>query len=255
MRLPFLDVSVNPMEADEVVELVQGFDAPDHPFFIANHNLHSVYIFWSNDSFRSAYDRASVVLIDGWPILAWARWFGKARQLSSRHRIGSTDWVLKMLETSSRPLRVVAVGGSPASAAGAAEFVNRQFPRHDWRGFDGYNFDCQNIHSSSASLEMSISEADIVLVGMGMPRQEAWILDNWNLLSGSIVANVGGCFDYFSGEQKLAPRWLGAVGMEWAYRLARSPGRLAHRYLVEPFLLLGLLVRREVDKDTERSGL
>ncbi|MBN0974528.1 MULTISPECIES: WecB/TagA/CpsF family glycosyltransferase [unclassified Gordonia] len=240
------------MDAEEVVALVQDSQSTDRPLFIANHNLHSVYVFWTDESFRSAYDRASVVLIDGWPILAWARWFGSTKQLSSRHRIGSTDWVLKVLETSSRRLRVVAVGGSPTSARGAADFVNTKFPQHRWRAFDGYEFKCQDADSSTATLESSIQEADIVLVGMGMPRQEAWIIDNWSQLRGSIVANVGGCFDYFSGEQDLAPRWLGAVGMEWAYRLARSPGRLAHRYLVEPFLLLGLVARREISRRVRR---
>ncbi|WP_081712433.1 WecB/TagA/CpsF family glycosyltransferase [Gordonia amicalis] len=241
------------MDAGEVVALVESHDGSGLPFLIANHNLHSIFVFWTDEVFRSVYERASVVLIDGWPVLAWARWFARERKLSARHRIGSTDWVLQLLKDSVRPLKIVAVGGSPLSSAGAAEAMLERFPRHEWRAYDGFEFQCQTPSSYGCStLHADLVRADVVLVGMGMPHQESWILENWSRLSGAVVANVGGCFDYFSGVQDLAPRWMGSVGLEWAFRLCRSPRRLAYRYLVEPFLLLALVGRRALRNGVRR---
>ncbi|WP_219813756.1 MULTISPECIES: WecB/TagA/CpsF family glycosyltransferase [unclassified Rathayibacter] len=52
----------------------------------------------------------------------------------------------------------------------------------------------------------------------------------------------GGCLDYIAGTQALAPRWMGALGVEWLFRLARDPRRLAARYLLEPLQLLRIVL-------------
>ncbi|MDP3379476.1 MAG: WecB/TagA/CpsF family glycosyltransferase, partial [Brevundimonas sp.] len=79
----------------------------------------------------------------------------------------------------------------------------------------------------------------VLLVGMGMPRQEIWIADHLDALPDCVVLNVGAAFDYEAGVQKAAPRWMGKAGLEWLYRLAVDPRRLFHRYCVEPWHLIG----------------
>lgn len=79
---------------------------------------------------------------------------------------------------------------------------------------------------------------DILLVGMGMPRQEAWILANRHAVPRGVMFSVGAAFDYEAGAQTAAPRWMGRLGLEWLFRLASQPRRLAFRYLVEPWFLL-----------------
>ena len=76
------------------------------------------------------------------------------------------------------------------------------------------------------------SGAGILLVGMGVPRQELWLERIAPHLHVPVVLGVGGLFDYYSGEIPRAPVILRAVGCEWAWRLAQEPRRLAHRYLV-----------------------
>jgi len=73
---------------------------------------------------------------------------------------------------------------------------------------------------------------------MGMPRQEEWIAANSHRLSANLIMPVGGLMDYLTGRTSTPPRMLGRLGLEWAWRLASEPRRLAFRYLVEPCLLL-----------------
>ena len=79
---------------------------------------------------------------------------------------------------------------------------------------------------------------------MGMPLQEAWIVAALPFLKTNLVFAGGAMLEYLTGEQKAAPRWLGPIGMEWLYRLACRPKSLYYRYLIEPFTLLPLIIRK-----------
>ena len=75
------------------------------------------------------------------------------------------------------------------------------------------------------------SGANILLVALGAPAQELWIARNRHKLRPAVVLGVGGLFDYYSGSVARAPKAIRQVGMEWAWRLAMEPKRLAKRYI------------------------
>jgi N-acetylglucosaminyldiphosphoundecaprenol N-acetyl-beta-D-mannosaminyltransferase len=78
----------------------------------------------------------------------------------------------------------------------------------------------------------------ILLVCMGMPRQEYWIQDNWERIHANAVLPMGAALDYWAGVIPTPPRWMGRMGLEWLCRLLSEPRRLWRRYLVEPWALL-----------------
>jgi N-acetylglucosaminyldiphosphoundecaprenol N-acetyl-beta-D-mannosaminyltransferase len=236
------------MRVDDVVELVTHAKQRGQGLWLGNLNLHGAYLYLKDETFADFCDRADVLLIDGWPILAAAS--TRRRPLTSDYRVGSTDWVDALLRGPHR-LRIVAVGSDPATARRAAEHA-ASVSRCSWDAVDGYDFRHRPVGTESERpLGELLREADLVLVGLGMPKQEQWILENADDLRGKVVANVGGCFDYFGGKQSLAPRWLGPLRLEWAYRLLRDPRRLSHRYLVEPLLLTAALWRRNRQRRKE----
>jgi N-acetylglucosaminyldiphosphoundecaprenol N-acetyl-beta-D-mannosaminyltransferase len=84
----------------------------------------------------------------------------------------------------------------------------------------------------------------LVLVGMGSPRQEQW---SWKFLrdvGGATVLTVGGLFDFYSGRVPRAPLLLRELGLEWTFRLAQEPRRLAKRYLIGNPLFLALALEQ-----------
>lgn len=251
--IPLAGVTVTPMTSPEVADYIDGLIHQGRGAWIANHNLHSLYVHLTDVSFARTYRHADRVLIDGWPVLALARASRVGRELTTDHRIGSTDWLFRLLECSRRKLNIVAIGGTPTSSARAAEVVSRLHPQHTWIAFDGYRFARRDKVASLKSLDSAITGADLVVVGMGMPQQELWIEKNIAKLDRCVVANVGGCIDYLSGSQPLAPRWMGKMGCEWLFRLVHSPRRLFYRYVIEPQLLGFLLIRRALLQKLGRS--
>jgi N-acetylglucosaminyldiphosphoundecaprenol N-acetyl-beta-D-mannosaminyltransferase len=241
INLPSNLGTVTPMAALDVVELISSRGSATSPLILANLNLHALYEAQVDAVFSSFCANADYVLIDGWPILKLAEFASKSK-LGAEMRVGSTDWLIRLLEA--RPsISVVAIGGTSESSLGAAVYAATRSPETEWHAFNGFDMS-RTSGDPAVSMDQALAEADLVLVGLGMPRQEAWINDNRHKIDRAVIANVGGCLDYLSGEQALAPRWLGGLGLEWLYRLAKNPRRLAGRYVVEPMKLAMVLSKR-----------
>lgn len=228
------------MTAPEVCEWILERPSQSGTRLLANLNLHGAYLAYGDEAFRSFTRAGDLVLIDGWPILQLARaGSSDRRRLTYDTRIGSSDWLEHLIDLDP-DITVVAVGGTPTSSRGMADYASERASRLRWVSFDGYSLDLQRAVrvDETGTIDDWLPRADLVLVGMGMPNQERWALDRLAQFSDTaVVANVGGCFDYFSGHQSLAPRWMGRLGLEWLHRLAHSPRRLAGRYLWEPMKL------------------
>lgn len=87
------------------------------------------------------------------------------------------------------------------------------------------------------------SKADIVLVAMGSPRQENWIVENMNTVCAKVFQGVGGSFDVVSGTIPRAPQWMQKCGLEWLFRLLREPKRIGRQIHLVSFLFLALFSR------------
>jgi N-acetylglucosaminyldiphosphoundecaprenol N-acetyl-beta-D-mannosaminyltransferase len=236
VRLPASDTQVDLVSMEQLLAWL-GEHAPRKRLLLG-HNLHSMYVCETSVRFRAMYGRADLVLPDGFPVWVMAKFLARRRVVGgdrlSAPRIGSTDWLAR-LDQVGRPLRVAVLGATAASNRDAVQRLGSDFPSHEFTGWDGYAG--RTALESNGFIELTSFNPDIVLIGMGMPAQEEWLHEHWNSLPVATYAVVGGAIDQVSGEQVLAPRWLGPLGLEWAWRLIADPRRLAGRYLVEPLKL------------------
>jgi N-acetylglucosaminyldiphosphoundecaprenol N-acetyl-beta-D-mannosaminyltransferase len=74
------------------------------------------------------------------------------------------------------------------------------------------------------------AKVDVLLVGLGCPKQEVWMAEN-RILNGPVMVGVGAAFDFIAGSKRTAPRWVRLIYAEWAFRLVCEPRRLWKRYL------------------------
>lgn len=247
-RVPIWDLAVMPTAADSVIAWINERRA-DPSSLLLNHNLHSVYLTLRDPGFRKAYSVSDRVIIDGFPILLLVnlrRSLEGKSWLSSSFRCGSTDWISKF-ESFPQGYRIAVLGASVESNARAIANLSNDYPSLVFSGWDGYEGLSGLV--SGRFLELQSFEPDLVLVGLGMPYQERFLIDSWSSLPRAVYATVGGAIDQVAGVQKLAPRWLGRFGLEWIWRLMCDPRRLYHRYLVEPMLLIVLTLRKLLVRD------
>lgn len=131
--------------------------------------------------------------------------------------------------------RVGFLGGLPEVHHLLAKNLQERYPALDVGGFWSPERHTIDTPSASATLAQDVREAgvDLLVVGLGKPRQELWI-QNWGAATGAnVLLAFGASADFLAGKVRRAPEWVQACGMEWAYRLVREPRRLARRYLVE----------------------
>jgi N-acetylglucosaminyldiphosphoundecaprenol N-acetyl-beta-D-mannosaminyltransferase len=206
----------------------------------AYQNLHGIRMYHRDPSFRALHDR-SHVLIDGLPLVMWGKLLGYP--LRRRHRVTWVDWLPRLLaHAAERQWSVYYLGAGPGVAEQGAAVFRERLPDLELRTHHGY-FDPEGEENDRVVADINDWTTDILLVGMGMPRQEQWLLENLDRLRPPAVFTCGAAIEYFAGTMPQPPRWMGPVGLEWLRRLLAEPGRLWKRYLLEPWSLLPHAVR------------
>lgn len=251
----FLGVTVHALTLPGLENLVDEAAAGEGRRVAGYHNLHSLYLYHHDPLFREFYERADYVHADGMSLVALGRLLG--HPLSRENRLTSVDWLGPVLRRcSEKDLRVFFLGSKPGVAEKAATRFAREVPGLRARTRHGY-FDIAPGSEENRRLvaEINAYRPHLLMVGMGMPRQERWILDNIDALDANLVWSMGAFLDYFGGAASTPPRWMGRLGLEWLYRLLSEPRRLWRRYLVEPwFVVLRLLPAELARKARERRS-
>ena len=235
-------VRVDALTATDLTGAVAAAIARGERRIVANHNLHSVYLFHHDAKMRRFYSMASHVHVDGMSLVFLARLAGVALRRS--HRVTYVDWMEHLLpEADANRWRVFHLGSSPEVARRGAEILRERFPRLEIGMADGY-FD---MTPGSRENELRIGAINefvpyVLLVGMGMPRQEHWVVDNVERVSANAILTSGAAMDYLAGAVPVPPRITGRLGLEWLCRLCFEPRRLWRRYLVEPWALFAMIM-------------
>lgn len=199
--------------------------------------------------FSAAYSESSLSLADG-QALVWA-----ARLLGTPvpEKVSGSDLVWPLMErAASSRWRVYLLGGAPGSAEAAAARLEREL------GLRIVDLDAPRISVEGGPEEAAIvdrvrrSEAELVLVGLGAPKQERFIHRALPALRPAVALGVGASIDFLAGRVRRAPSWVSSAGLEWLFRLTLEPRRLAHRYLVKDPRFLAVLARTARLPVTER---
>jgi N-acetylglucosaminyldiphosphoundecaprenol N-acetyl-beta-D-mannosaminyltransferase len=242
--ISFFGLTLHPKSLAELTALVEQGVVEGKKWIITNHNLHSVYLLNRRPKLREFYANAHWTFIDGMPLVAMGRLYGYP--LKREHRVTLADSIHPMMKLAAqRGWRVFNVGSEKAVAEKAAIELRRLYPGLQLEVNSGY-FDARHGSAENEALVQRINayRPDLLMVGMGMPRQEYWTQENFERLESSVIlSSNGAAFDYIAGAVPTPPRWSGKLGLEWAFRLVNEPNRLFGRYCVEPWYVLTLLIR------------
>lgn len=216
---------------------------------VANHNLNSVRLYHQDPKFRDFCDRASLTYADGMPLILMARLLGYG--INSKHRLAYNQFIYDFAKHAARhEWRIYFVGSEPGVAEVASSRLQKIVPGLAFRSRHGYFPE-----SASASIlgDIAAFRPHVLMVGLGMPRQEHWIVDHFDRLPPCLIMNVGACMDFVAGIAPVAPAWMSRFALEWLYRLVHEPRRLARRYLVESWFVFWLFAKEIVVRGLFRA--
>jgi len=239
----FLGIRVNPLTIDDLHILIKDALENNKQYVIGHHNLHSLYIFHHDQKMRDFYQLADFIHIDGMPLIFLGRLF--KYPLFRIHRVTYADWIRPLMrQAAQQGWRIFFLGSSPGVAQEAANILKKEIPGLQLETMHGY-FDMTRDCADNRRVleEVNSFKPDVLMVGMGMPRQEHWVLENLDNLQANVVLTSGACMDYVAKILSTPPRWMGQLGLEWLYRLICEPKRLWRRYLVEPWFVLKLIIK------------
>ena len=194
-----------------------------------------------NPQLKSIIDEAELVIPDGAGIVLYGKLFGQT--IRRCPGIELAEELIRFCGSSSmdgdRQPSLFFYGGAPGIADKAAAKWMVRSPNLRILGVEnGYLSTDDQLRLKTKLMEQQPS---LILVGLGVPRQEIWIKQNRHLCPNSLWVGVGGSFDIWAGAKRRSPQWMGDFHIEWVYRLIQEPWRWRRMMVLPEFAIKALM--------------
>lgn len=202
----------------------------------------------------SALQHATMVTTDGMPLV----WLQKRAGFKQAERVYGPDLFLEMCaRTETQHVKHFFLGGDPGVAEQLKANLLAKYP-----GMIIVGHEAPNVGSDHSQMavdpalvkRLNDSEADIVWVGLGAPKQDVWMEIYRPVLNATLLVGVGAAFDFIAGTKKQAPQWMQQNGLEWLFRLVSEPRRLWKRYMVYNTLFICAILQWRIEKMFKQRG-
>lgn len=238
-RMQFMNSYIDNVTLDEAIEHIEECIRQRKIGHVITPNVDQIVRMETDSYFKEICDNAELLLTDGHPLLWIAKWY----KTPIKEKICGSDLVPKLCEVAAQKgYSVFFLGAAPGIAQRAADKLKEKLPSLKVAGTYsppiGFEKDEQELDKINQMLYDS--HADMLFVGMGVPKQDIFIYENMQKYQIPMSFSIGGTIDFIAGEQKRAPKWVNKIGMEWLYRLCQSPKRMFKRYIIDDSKILKL---------------
>ena len=248
-RIQVLGVPVDAQTLDRAVDRVGAWVERGEPNYVCVTGVHGVIASQDDDELQRIHNEAGMVTTDGMPLV----WLSR-RALRNEHGDGVSAKGRRKRGAASRVERVYGpdlmwrtfqrsettgwrhfmFGSTPTTLERLTCRLNERFPRVDIVGTFSPPFGSLDSDEDADRVAVDAivaAQPDIVWVGLSTPKQERWMAAHVGRIDAPVLVGVGAAFDFLAGVKTQAPPWIRRAGLEWAFRMATEPRRLAGRYL------------------------
>jgi len=203
-------------------------DKNELPYYSTSANGQVIALASEDPDFKDLVMKADQIHADGMPMVKLSGYFA---QDELTERVATTDLIHAVSRLAQKAgVRYYFLGATPEINRRAVENMQDDYPDLVFAGArDGY-FTLEE--EAEVAAEIVRCKPDILWIGLGVPKEQHFVARNLENLRGvGLVKTSGGLFDFLSGKNSRAPKWMQDIGMEWAYRAMLEPRRLLGRYL------------------------
>lgn len=215
------------------------------PSYVVTANADHIVKLETDSSFQAAYNDDGLVTCDGVPLI----WASKILRTPIINKITGSDLMPRLCEAGAKEnLKFAIIGGPPGTADLAAEKLSQKHPGINfvYSYCPPLGFEHSNNETEKMIEALKKSEADIIFVGVGAPKQELWIHKNYRKANKGVFLGIGASIEFCAGTLNRAPMWMQKVGLEWFYRMLKDPKRLTKRYLKDFYFFV--IIARQLFK-------
>lgn len=220
----FPDVVTHSSAIAKIAELVQQKNGG----YVCFSTVHMVMESYDNAEFGEKVNGADLIVTDGMPLV----WMQKIQGKKSASRVRANDLMISLFEfAAENNLSVGFYGGKQEVIDAIRAKAEKDLPNLQISyAFSPPFRPLTDKEDKEITAQINAAKPDILFMGLGCPKQENWMSAHKNNLQ-AVMLGVGASFDFYAGNVKESPAWLGKLGLEWLFRLTQEPKRLWRRYL------------------------
>ncbi|WP_020168534.1 MULTISPECIES: WecB/TagA/CpsF family glycosyltransferase [Methylotenera] len=260
-RVRLFGADIDPLNMQETVSLINSWIAQpqNQCHFVVTPNVDHIVKLQTDVGLQKAYKDASLVVTDGRPVV----WAADLLGVKLPGTVPGSDLVPALFEhaqANHQSLTVFLLGAMPGVADRAKDIIHATWPMVKVVGTlsPDFGFEKKPVVSKAICEAVNASGADLLLLGLGAPKQELWIAQHSTELSVKVALCIGATIDFIAGEKSRAPVWMQKIGLEWLHRMLSEPRRLAKRYIIDAIIFPKLifnewLLRRQLPSDRQAN--
>jgi len=255
-KVNILGIQTDVIDRPQLLAEIDRLAAAQRPSLVNNVNVHACNIACSDPEFFEILNASEIVFCDGFGVKLGARLLGK----ELGERMTPPDWIDDLFKLCAKKCyRVYFLGDTDKVVHRFAKTVQQKHPHLRVVGWHNGFFELEGDGAARVANEIVRLKPDIILTGMGMPRQEKWAWWAKQRIGKGVMIATGALFRWYTGHEKRAPRWMTQTGLEWLARLVIAPRKHFKRYVIGlPLFYLRILKQRlgprRSDEDFVRSG-
>lgn len=235
-RIDLFGVKIDSITMSEAVSTIFGWmdKKETNCKFVITPNVDHIVQVQSSVALQAAYKNAALVVTDGRPVVWAANFLG----VHIPETVPGSDLVPAIFEyaqTNNKPIKVFLLGAMPGVADRAKVLISQQWSLVDVVGTlsPDFGFDKNEAESKKICETVNASGAELLVIGLGAPKQELWVTKYASHISVKAALCVGATIDFMAGEKPRAPIWMRKLALEWLHRMLSEPKRLAKRYIID----------------------
>lgn len=238
-RMRLMNTEIDNLTMDETLDAIDSLIKEDNCSYVVTPNVDHIVQLEKDEELKRVYENASLILTDGKPLIWISNWY----KTPIKEKISGSDLFPRVCELAAKK-------GYTMYLLGAAEGVADKAAKNLMDKYKGLNivgtysppFGFEKDKVELKKIERQIQEVhpDILIVGLGCPKQEKYMYHHCKELGVPISFGLGASIDFEAGNIKRAPKWMSEHGLEWLYRITQDPKRLAKRYLVDDMKIISI---------------
>jgi len=244
-RINIGNVLIDNVTMEETLSFFEDSIIQQKTCFVATPNIDHIVRYNRDPIFAQICKKTDLVLADGMPLL----WAAKFLGTPLKEKVSGSDLMPRVCEMAdAKGYKLFFLGGRPGAAEAAKNKLQQSLINLKVVGIYAppMGFEKDDVESKKITMMIKESKPDILFVGLGSPKQEKWIYDNYLTLHVPVSIGIGVTFEFIAGIVKRAPKWMQNIGLEWFWRLCMEPGRLWKRYLIDDTQFFGIIWKQKL---------